>query len=280
MGNISERDKTMLVILVIAVLIFFFYRFVWAALEPAYHAARENLEAAQASWEEAQNKISRLPAVQRRWEEARESFAVTEKNFRLNLAAGDPYLKLAEEAMAVEIVAIQPRQVEDRQSYLELPLTVRVRGDYVAVAGFVERVERLPNLPRIKTLRLAAISGAESAVTGPQVEAEIVLSLYGSKAAAAGPPAVPAVAGRLNAFVPALDTLLNAARQEEESRVPATSSGGAVPAAEAAPAGGAAPGEQTAEQPLPGTGTKEQAGEAGREGPGDIQDRYRFPLRR
>lgn len=281
MGNISERDKTLLVILIIGLLFFFFYQFVWAGMGPAYRQARQDLAETQSRLEEAEQKISRLAAVQQRREEAWQSFTSTERNFRLNLTAGDPYLELAEKSRALRVIAVQPQAVQDREFYLELPLVMRVQGDYLAVAGFMEQVERLPNLPRIKTLRVAAVAGPEGTATGSPVEAEINLSLYGSKAAASMLPARPAIAGRFNAFTPALDTLLAAALPQETGAPAAGSPEGELAAEpEVLPSAPPIPPDEVVDRP-PVAGEPEEEQAAGDEPQKLIEmGRYRFPVRR
>lgn len=281
MGNISERDKTLLVILIIGLLFFFFYQFVWAGMGPAYRQARQDLAETQSRLEEAEQKISRLPAVQQRREEAWQSFTRTERNFRLNLTAGDPYLELAEKARALRVIAVQPQAVQDREFYLELPLVMRVQGDYLAVAGFMEQVERLPNLPRIKTLQVAAVAGPEGTATGSPVEAEINLSLYGSKAAASMLPARPAIAGRFNAFTPALDTLLAAALPQETGAPAAGNPEGELAAEpEILPSATPIPPDEVVDRP-PVAGEPEEEQAAGDEPQKLIEmGRYRFPVRR
>lgn len=235
MGNLSERDKTLLVIVVAVAMVFLFYRFVWAAQWPAYREARQRLAELEDQLEQAMGKVSRLPVVKKRWETAKRELAQTQQQFRLNLLAGDPYLELAREAEArAEITSLQPGEVKDNGSYLELPLVLKARGPYLSLVNFIERVEKLPNLPRISALHLVA--KPDAALPGRvTVEAEFNLSLYGSKTPLGNFSPAVLLPGRLDAFEPAIGVL--AAGGGGATVVPAGSQGGSGPPT--VPAGGA-----------------------------------------
>lgn len=300
MSNLSERDKTLLVMMIMVAMLFLFYRFFWAAQWPAYQEARQEVVELEGQLEQARGKVSRLPAVEKRWEAAKRELAQTQRQFRFNLLAGDPYWELAREAQArAEITSLQPGEVKDNGSFLELPLVLKARGHYLSLVNFIERVEKLPNMPRISALHLVAKPNATSPgqVT---VEAELNLSLYGSKTPLGSSSPAVLLPGRLDAFEPAIGVLA------------AGGEGGAGPTE--GPAGGpgagateVTAGESAAPPPPPGEGLEEAggAGEAGSPAgapssgmgsgaePGslagagggaqisreDIADWYRFPVR-
>ncbi|TDA67745.1 MAG: hypothetical protein D9V47_09520 [Clostridia bacterium] len=303
MGNLSERDKTLLVIVAAVAMVFLFYRFVWAARWPAYQEARQELAELENQLEQARGKVSRLPAVEKRWEAAKRELAQTRQQFRLNLLAGDPYLELAREAEArAEITSLQPGEVKDNGSYLELPLVLKARGPYLSLVNFIERVEKLPNLPRISVLHLVA----KPDIASPgqvKVDAELDMSLYGSKTPLGGGAAwAVLLPGRLDAFEPAIGALAAGGENRGATGAPAGGPGAASPGPEgtgqetaATGAGGAGPGTGSGSpgdagppEGAPGSGTGREsepgalagAGGGAKVSPKDIAGWYRFPAGR
>jgi len=70
----------------------------------------------------------------------------------------------------VEIISFVPSAIVDKAIYLELPAKFEVRGDYRNVINFINKIEALPDLSELRTLKIEPFKEktAEAAVTSKQ----------------------------------------------------------------------------------------------------------------
>lgn len=62
----------------------------------------------------------------------------------------------------VEIISFKPSNLVDKGIYHELPLNFEVRGDYHNVSDFISKVEALPDLSEIRTLKIKPYEGKKA----------------------------------------------------------------------------------------------------------------------
>lgn len=170
MPNLSEREKVMLLALSLVLLIFVSYRYLLGPQIQSYRALKSELgkvrsQAAEMDTMAAsiQSESDAVKAAGRRLEKAKARFSV-------NMQDGCTPFLLGQWAIKdrVIITSYQPGLVFNKEVYLELPLKIGLRGDYLDVLTFVNQVEEMANLAEVRYLAIKPYKPPSSKGAGAQ----------------------------------------------------------------------------------------------------------------
>lgn len=154
MPHLSKREKSLLLILLLVLLIFVNYRYLLGPQIESYRTVKSELNKfrAQAAQKENINDLMQsendaVEAASRRIEKAREKFSV-------NMQDGSALFLLGQWAVKdnVIITSYQPGLVANKGAHLELPLEIGLRGNYQNILTLVKQVEEMANLAEIRFL--------------------------------------------------------------------------------------------------------------------------------
>lgn len=193
--NLTKREKRMVFALLLVFLVFLNYRCLLVPQIQSYRTLKPELSKVKAQVTQMdvlaasiQSESDAVKAVDHRLEKARAKFSVNRQDGSTLFLLGQWAIK-----DKVIITSYQPGMVSNKGVYLELPLRIGLRGDYLDVLTLVERVEEAANLVEIRYLdikpyrppsfeKAGAQQGAvERSVPLPQdgtVTAELNLVMY------------------------------------------------------------------------------------------------------
>lgn len=152
--NLGEAPKVVkggIIILIIAALVgagyWYFVKDQMAELERG--EAREL--ALRAEFEEKQRRAANLPALEAQLEEMERMFASLLQLLPSTAEIPSLLVDVSQTALSVglEIELFQPRPEANRTFYAEVPIQLRVRGNYEQLAEFVSGVSEMPRIVTI-----------------------------------------------------------------------------------------------------------------------------------
>ncbi|TVP82500.1 type 4a pilus biogenesis protein PilO [Thioalkalivibrio sp.] len=148
LGEAPGVVKGGIIILIIAALVgagyWYFIKDQMAALERG--EAREL--ALRAEFEEKQRRAANLPALEAQLEEMERMFASLLQLLPSTAEIPSLLVDISQTALSVglEIELFQPRPEANRTFYAEVPIQLRVRGNYEQLAEFVSGVSEMPRI--------------------------------------------------------------------------------------------------------------------------------------
>lgn len=195
MSNLSDREKNMLLALLLAILIFLNYRYLLGPQIQSYQAVKSELNQVRLQAAEVDTVAASLQSESDAVKVARQRLEKAKAQFSMNMQDGCTPFLLGKWAIKdrVIITSYQPGLVANKEVYLELPLKIGLRGDYPDVLTFIKEVEEMGNLTEIRYLMMKpykppALKDAGAQPGGPDqslplqqdgtVVAEISLIMY------------------------------------------------------------------------------------------------------
>ena len=169
--KLTAREKNLLLILGMITVITLVVRFFIQVQFPQYQAAKANLEQKKQEVLEGSNlaqNISNLEGQKIELIKKRDNLL---SQFQINLEAGSPFMHLSEEYDNLNLVSIKPHPVNRKNYYSSLQLDIKIRGAYLSVLRYLEKIETLPTIAEILNLNIT-----QSEVD--QVTSEFIVRLY------------------------------------------------------------------------------------------------------
>jgi len=105
----------------------------------------------RAEFEEKQRRAANLPALEEQLEEMERMFASLVQLLPSTAEIPSLLVDISQTALSVglEIELFQPRPEANRTFYAEVPIQLRVRGDYEQLADFVSGISAMPRIVTI-----------------------------------------------------------------------------------------------------------------------------------
>jgi len=171
--------KALVIVLLCAAVGFAWYYFiVKEQLVRLDAAATEEVEL-RASFEEKQDKAANLEAYQQQLVEMRESFGAMLRQLPDQTEVAALLVDVSQTGLAagLEFELFQPAGEQDRDFYAELPIRMRVNGQYHEFGRFISGLAALPRIVTIHDVKIASPSGADGA-PGQRLSMEATVKTY------------------------------------------------------------------------------------------------------
>ncbi|KKM10855.1 hypothetical protein SY88_11420 [Clostridiales bacterium PH28_bin88] len=224
-GKLSAREKRLVSILIVLILVMVFYQFIWQVQYPRYTFLRGRLQTEAAKLDRARETASTLQDVQARRRETEARLAAVKLHFTTDLKGGTPVVEMSRRLEGVELLGVYPKDIIEEDSYMVLPLDLKVRGTYVDILGFIQAMESLPQAVSIQALGLSGGEPANETTDAGNlaITADMKLAFYGVKEGPAAKVGGDWTLGRFDIFSPALQDLLDATRNSDKAKPPGNS---------------------------------------------------------
>jgi Tfp pilus assembly protein PilO len=155
--SFSQRERTLLALLVVVVVISLAYLLVWDYQWPAYQQRIQQTETTRHQLEQARASVNALPEVTTRAEQASRDWQqfLLEKGLTIQemadfITAAQPH------DQAVKVVTFRPGPAVTSGQFTVIPCSINVFGPYPAVVEYIKQLEALPALLAIHNLKLAS----------------------------------------------------------------------------------------------------------------------------
>lgn len=180
--NMSEREKTTLLIGLFAVLIVAFYFYMYQPTESRIAGLKSELAAVQAKLKAVQEITGNPGAFEAHMEANRAAIQTIETKLPSGENATGFIRSVEEKAKAanIKVIALKPGETVDKGQYLVYKYTVDIRGQYRDITRYCESLEKLPRLVNITGWKMT--KGQDKALT-----ATLLLEIYSAK----GRPPIP-----------------------------------------------------------------------------------------
>ncbi|TYP53300.1 pilus assembly protein PilO [Thermosediminibacter litoriperuensis] len=164
----------MIIILLMALTLFFIQRLIFAQRLPYYIQLKARLRDETAKLDSARETAGNLPVLKKDVERAEAELAAVMEKLGLAFDDRDSFFLAAQpKEPAVRVMLFQPLQEEKRGIFSVQPFQVTVSGDYPRIVSYLLYLETLPALTEIRELKISA--GGEKP---GEVEAGFVIDLY------------------------------------------------------------------------------------------------------
>ncbi len=223
LAKLSKREKILISILAGMVFVMGFYQFFWQYYYPRYLSLKDLLSSEEANLNRAVNIAGAWEELDNKRREVDAKLAAAKLRFTTDLRGGLPVVDVGRRLEDVQLISLQPGAIIEDAGYLALPLELSIKGTYLEILDFIQAMESLPQAMTIQALDLNAAKEGEELVPSEDLEvrADLKLTFFGLKdgpinklSGLSGDWAV----GRLDIFAPALQELVDAAKQPSQSK--------------------------------------------------------------
>ncbi|SFR02836.1 type 4a pilus biogenesis protein PilO [Desulfoscipio geothermicus] len=170
--NLSSREKAMLMVLGIIILLAGFYYFLLKPQLDAYALVTGQLAVKQAELQKAELTLRAKKMETKKAAAVREQLADYTPLFDTEFRQGSAMVLIGLKAADLQVTVsnLEPAGIVDRESYLVLPVKLGLKGNYTNVLTLLNEIEKLPNLVEIRTMDIkaddAGNAAGESSPTG------------------------------------------------------------------------------------------------------------------
>ena len=168
--RLQPREQILLATLGACVVLFVLFYFLLIPQYDAFARKREAMSQLEAKAKAAENVLSSEKAESGLAAKSTEKLNEVKSLFNNQMTDGLAVTYIGMEAMKtnVQINSFIPSEIVNKGAYLELPAKFEVSGDYPNVVSFIQRMEGLPNLADLRSLKIQpakkVVVSAESAV--------------------------------------------------------------------------------------------------------------------
>jgi type IV pilus assembly protein PilO len=157
--------KTAALVLVLIAVVAGAWYFHWEGQMRTIERVRAEEQKLRQEFDTKQRRAANLEAYEAQLEEMRRTFGDMLRQLPSRAEVAELLVDISQTGLAsgLEFELFRPQNAVTREFYAELPVAIRVRGDYHQFARFVSGVA---NLPRIVTLHDIAITGASEGAGG------------------------------------------------------------------------------------------------------------------
>ncbi|ADL08649.1 type 4a pilus biogenesis protein PilO [Thermosediminibacter oceani] len=172
--NLSRREKVLIIILVVSLVLFFIQKFIFAQRLPYYIQLKARMREETAELASTRETAGSLPVLKKNVEIAEMELAETKKKLGVAFDDMDSFLLAAQpKEPGVRVKLFQPMQEEKRGIFSVQPFKVTVSGDYPSIMTYLLYLDTLPAMTEIRELKISA--GSEKL---GEVEAGFVIDLF------------------------------------------------------------------------------------------------------
>lgn len=196
--KLSKREKIMLAVLVVLIMIVGFYKYLLTPQLEAYKEMTQRLDQAELELQNAKTFSKSGDKLNEQIRQNEERLSQLQSQFEAEVRDGAGLVKLAMQSLndKVTLIGFKPLPVQDQKYYYEVPFRIKLRGDYVNVLGYFKNLEQqkaIPNVIEIRDLKIELAKPKENEqnregtvlpITGSgkkangKVEADFVLMVY------------------------------------------------------------------------------------------------------
>ncbi|MGI9953173.1 type 4a pilus biogenesis protein PilO [Moorellaceae bacterium AZ2] len=198
--SLSPREKRWLILFLVAGVIVFSYRVVWAHQLPYYRQVKAELAAQSAKLAAAREAAGRLWLLKEELARAETEMEELQGRAGFTLQQRETFLAAAQpQQRGVRVLSFRPLEPEQRGSFVVYPFQISVEGAYLQVEDYIHQLESLPALTQMRDLKISAKAGAAGLV-----EASFILDFYAldGEGAAAGRAVALLPSNRPDIFLP------------------------------------------------------------------------------
>jgi type IV pilus assembly protein PilO len=181
LGNIGEWPvlaKALVILVLCAVIGFAWYYFIFKNQLVNLDSAEAEERKLRASFEEKQDKAANLEAYQQQLVEMQESFGAMLRQLPDKTEVAALLVDVSQTGLAagLEFELFQPSGEQDRDFYAELPIRMRVNGQYHEFGRFISGLAALPRIVTIHDIKIASPSG--DGAPGQRLSMEATVKTY------------------------------------------------------------------------------------------------------
>ncbi|SHE60826.1 type IV pilus assembly protein PilO [Desulforamulus putei DSM 12395] len=150
--NLSPREKVLLSALGLLLLFTGLYRFVLEKQITAYLENKSKLVETRQQLAMARSMLAGEKAQRQKAKDVEKKLASVLPFFDTQVQSGGALVDLSWKAYQcrVSIEGVKPMPVVDKQYHLEIPLTLKISGQYLDIVEFLKELENLPNASEIR----------------------------------------------------------------------------------------------------------------------------------
>ena len=154
--RLQPREKILLATLGACVVLFLLFYFLLIPQYDAFAKNRSAMSELEAKAKTSENVLASEKAESELAAKAAEKLSEVKPLFNNQMNDGLGLAHIGLEAMKskVQINSYVPSEIVNKGAYLELPVKFEVSGDYPNVVSFIKRMEDLPNLADLRTLKM------------------------------------------------------------------------------------------------------------------------------
>lgn len=183
MGKLGQRERVMLIFLLVAAGAAGFYYFLLSSQLKAYAQLKAELAGEQRKLAQAQAAAASLKNENDRLARVKEEFAETGKLFATEMRDGADVILLGLKSAAwdISITSLEPGNVQENPNTLAMPLKMTVQGDYQNLLAFCRYIENFTNLAEIRSLKIEASQPAtpeSGKISSGMVKATLGMIIY------------------------------------------------------------------------------------------------------
>lgn len=174
-NNLKSREKNLLVIGLILVLVVGFYYWIYqpqinklANIEKEIKQDKQDLKVKSTMLQKKERLEKKYQILLNELKERHKKFLTSEEKTRLIMDLSD----MASE-VNVNLISTNPGQVTEKNIYLQFPVKVKLEGKYNDIINFMKRIENLQYLVQIRNLNVSS-----DLVPADKVQVEIELVSY------------------------------------------------------------------------------------------------------
>ena len=162
--KLGGREKFLLGILLVILVLFAFYRFLAQPQVASYLELKNRLNEARAQVSAAGQKVAMMQTEKQLAEISKARYGEVMALFAGNVQDGGAVINLglSSAACGVKIAAFKPGKITGHPHYLEMPAEMEVRGHYWGIRSFLENLENNLSIPNLVNLTALSIEPAKT----------------------------------------------------------------------------------------------------------------------
>lgn len=162
--KLGSREKYLLGILLVILVLFAFYRFLAQPQAAHYLELKNRLNEARVQVSVAGQKVAMLQTEKQLAETSKARYGKVMALFAGSMQDGGAVINLGlgSAACGVKIAAFKPGKITGHPHYLEMPAEMEVRGNYLGIISFLENLENNLAIPNLVNLTALSIEPAKT----------------------------------------------------------------------------------------------------------------------
>ncbi len=178
LDRLSNREKILLVLLLLVVSAAGFYRYVWVEYWSCYRQLYKSLQTEKGRLADAKNEIYSYSELSEQEKRLQSMLSDLKSQFFSDLNGGEPLREVGRNLKGVELRKVVPRSPVSHGSYSILQFQLEVEGSYASILSFIKSLESSPRIIKIDSLVLKRKNAADDGYA--PITAELLVSFYGT----------------------------------------------------------------------------------------------------
>jgi len=160
--KLNPRERILLGVVLVGITCFVFVRFLLIPQVKAYSQVKEELAKRESELQQARALVSSLGRETRKLAEVRKEVERVEGLFRNETRDGSVVVLvgLRSATRNVEVTSLEPGEIKESKSVLELPFKITAEGSFLDILDFCYDLENLSNFSEIRSLRIESMGSS------------------------------------------------------------------------------------------------------------------------